>query len=320
MNRAESEQVWVGIDVSKARLDVAVKPLKQHWSETNDPEGITQLISKLTAVHPELVVMEATGGHEALAAACLAQAHLPVAVVNARQVRDFARAQGRLAKTDRIDCGVIADFGAAIRPEVRALPDEQAQQLQATLARRRQIIDMLVAEKNRLPLTHTHIQPRLKEHIAWLEEELASLDEQLRTLLKQSPLWREKDKLLRSVPGVGPVLSTTLLAELSELGKLDRKRIAALVGVAPYNCDSGKLKGKRKIWGGRASVRTVLYMATLSAKRHNPVIRAFYERLIAAGKLKKVALVACMRKLLTILNSMIRHNRAWQPDYLATAA
>ena len=317
MSTLDSEQLWVGIDVSKARLDIAVKPLSRRWSETNDPEGITLLVEKLTPMRPSLIVMEATGGYEALAALCLAQAGLPVAVVNPRQVRDFARAQGRLAKSDRIDCGVLADFGRAMRPEVRALPDEQAQQLQAVLVRRRQVVEMLVAEKNRLLLAHARIQPCLKEHIAWLEQQLADLDHQLRKLLQQSPIWRENDKLLRSVPGVGPVMSTTLVAELPELGQLDRKQIAALVGVAPFNCDSGNQQGKRRIWGGRASVRTALYMATLSAKRYNPVIRVFYERLIAAGKLPKVALVACMRKLLTILNAMIRYQRAWQPSQAA---
>lgn len=320
MTTVESEQVWVGIDVSKARLDVAVRPTGHRWSETNDTEGIGQLIAKLTPLHPTLIVMEATGGYEALSALCIAQAGLPVAVVNARQVRDFARAQGRLAKSDRLDCGVLADFGRAMRPEVRALPDEQAQQLQAILARRRQVVDMLVAEKNRLSQAHARVSPSISEHIAWLETELADLNDQLRTMLQQSPLWRENDKLLRSVPGVGPVLSTTLLAELPELGKLDRKKIAALVGVAPFNCDSGKQQGQRRIWGGRASVRTALYMGALSAKRFNPVIRAFYERLISAGKRPKVALVACMRKLLTMLNAMIRDRRSWQSNYALAAA
>lgn len=246
-------------------------------------------------------------------AAALAAGQLPVAVINPRQARDFAKSLGKLAKTDRIDAAILARFAEAIRPEPRLLPDEQTQQLQALLARRRQLIDMLIAEKNRLYLAHRRVKPRLQEHITWLEQELEELDKDLQDQIKASPLWREKENLLRSVPGVGPVTATTLLAELGELGQLNRKEIAALVGVAPFNCDSGKMHGRRAIWGGRASVRTTLYMATLSAIRFNPIIRAHFEHLQKEGKVFKVALVACMRKLLTILNAMVCSGVAWKP-------
>jgi len=308
----ENTKVYVGIDVSKAHLDVSVGTHQASWQVENNLVGIGELVEKLSEVRPALIVLEATGGYEMAAAGALALAKLPVAVVNPRQVRDFAKSLGRLAKTDRIDALVLARFGEAVQPEPRALADAQTQQLQAILGRRRQLIEMLVAENNRLHLVHKDVLVNLKDHIAWLEQSLDNLDKDLQDLLKNSPIWHEKDDLLRSVPGVGRVLSTTLLAELPELGTLNRKKIAALVGVAPYNCDSGKMHGKRAIWGGRASIRSVLYMATLSATRCNPVIRAFYERLIQAGKEAKVALVACMRKLLTILNAMMRNQKHWE--------
>lgn len=313
----ENTKVYIGIDVSKAHLDVSVGPNQANWQVENNLAGIEELVQKLGGVSPALIVLEATGGYEMAAAGALALAKLPVAVVNPRQVRDFAKSLGRLAKTDHIDAQVLARFGEAVKPEPRALADAQTQQLQAILGRRRQLIEMLVAEDNRLRLVHKDVLVNLKDHIAWLEQSLSDLDKDLQDLLKNSPIWREKDDLLRSVPGVGRVLSTTLLAELPELGTLNRKKIAALVGVAPYNCDSGKMHGKRAIWGGRASIRSVLYMATLSATRCNPVIRTFYARLIQAGKEAKVALVACMRKLLTILNAMMHTQKHWEPALAA---
>jgi transposase len=318
MTEIKVAKVYVGIDVSKAHLDVSVGSDPASWQVENNLEGIEKLVQKLSQVRPDLIVLEATGGYEMAAAGALALAKLPVAVVNPRQVRDFAKSLGRLAKTDRIDAQVLARFGEAVKPEPRALADAQTQQLQAILGRRRQLIEMLVAEDNRLHLVHKDVLVNLKDHIAWLEQSLSDLDKDLQDLLKNSPIWREKDDLLRSVPGVGRVLSTTLLAELPELGTLNRKKVAALVGVAPYNCDSGKMHGKRAIWGGRASIRSVLYMATLSATRCNPVIRTFYERLIQAGKEAKVALVACMRKLLTILNSMMHNHKHWESALAVT--
>ena len=259
-----------------------------------------------------MVVLEATGGLELPVAAELATADIPVAVVNPRHVRDFAKAGGRLAKTDRLDAQVLAHFGLAIRPRARRLPDAETQALEAQLARRRQVVTMLTAEKNRLGTATKPVHKGIQRHIAWLEKDLAKLDDGLGDAIRQSPLWRMRDDLLKSVPGVGQVLSVTLLAELPELGTLNRRQIASLVGVAPINRDSGKMRGHRTVWGGRARVRQVLYMATLSATRSNPVIRAFYERLCAAGKAKKSALTACMRKLLVILNSIIRHGTCWE--------
>jgi transposase len=317
MSITPTAPMFIGIDVSKAHLDLAVRPSGDRWQVDNTAEGIAELVTQLSSRSPTLIVMEATGGWETQVAASLATAGLAVAVVNPRQVRDFAKSLGRLAKTDKIDALILARFAEAVRPEVRALPDAQTQQLQAVLVRRRQLIEMLVAEKNRLALTHPSMGPRLEEHIAWLEAELEELDQHLHDQLHASPLWREKEDLLRSVKGVGPVTATTLLAELPELGQLNRKQIAALVGVAPYNCDSGQMHGKRAIWGGRATVRTCLYMAALSASQHNVIIKAFYERLIQAGKKKKVALVACMRKLITILNAMVRSGKKWQPSLAA---
>ncbi len=317
MSQTAPTPVFVGIDVSKAHLDVAVRPSGERWQFDNTLEGMAPLVIQLLPLPPSLIVLEATGGWEVSVTASLAAAGLAVAVVNPRQVRDFAKSLGRLAKTDKIDAMILARFAEAVRPEVRPLPDAQTQALQAVLVRRRQLIEMLVAEKNRLSLTHATMRPRLAEHITWLETELAELDQQLHDQLQASPVWREKEDLLRSVKGVGPVTATTLLAELPELGLLNRKQIAALVGVAPFNCDSGRHQGKRAIWGGRATVRTCLYMAAMSAVQHNVVIKPFYERLMAAGKKKKVALVACMRKLLTILNAMLRSRKPWQPALAA---
>jgi transposase len=317
MTHSTSISVFVGIDVSKARLDIAVRPSEARWQVDNNDTGIAALQLKLAELEPSLIVLEATGGYETAGVAVLASVGLPVAVINPRQARDFAKSLGRLAKTDKIDALVLAHFAEAIRPEPRALPNEQTLQLQAWVVRRRQLIEMLVMEKNRLGQTHKQLRPRVKEHIDWLEKELATVDQDIRTSLRNSPVWREQEDLLRSVPGVGPVLSVTLLAELPELGQLDRKKIAALVGVAPYNCDCGQMHGRRAIWGGRATVRSALYMAALSATRFNPVIRTFYNRLIAAGKPAKVVLTACMRKLLTILNSMMRTKTLWQPQMAA---
>lgn len=307
------DKVYVGIDVAKASMDVAVHQSQQRWSFSNDDEGIGKAVCCLREVAPALIVMEATGGIELPIAAALAAAGLPVAVVNPRQVRDFARATGKLAKTDAIDAQVIAHFAAALKPTPHPLPGAQAQEFDALLTRRRQVVEMLTAEKNRLSSAPSKaVREHIKAHIGWLERELANINSDLGRRVRQSPVWREKDALLRSVPGVGPVLSFTFLADLPELGALDRKQIAALVGVAPLNQDSGTMRGKRAIWGGRATVRATLYMSALAATRYNPVIRAFYRRLCAAGKAKKVALTACMRKLLTILNAIVKHQTPWE--------
>lgn len=314
-----SEGLYVGIDVSKAQLDVAVRSTCDGWKSPNNEDGVAQLVSCLKELSPSLVVLEATGGWELSVVAALAAAGLPTAVVNPRHVRDFAKATGKLAKTDRIDAQVLAHFAEAVHPTLRPLPDAQAQELAALLARRRQVIEMLTAEKNRWGMARSSVRPGIQEHITWLERTLADLDEHLGRTLRESPVWREKEELLRSVPGVGPVLSLTLLAELPELGALGRRQVAALVGVAPLNRDSGTLRGKRTVWGGRAPVRAALYMAALVATRFNPVIRAFYQRLCAAGKPKKVALTACMHKLLTILNAMLKHRTPWQANHAATS-
>lgn len=305
-------QIFVGMDVSKAQLDIAIRP-EGRFAVANTEAGVAQLIERLKALPAGLVVLEATGGLEIPLAGALALAGVPVVVVNPRQVRDFAKATGQLAKTDAIDAEVLAWFAEAIRPEPRPLPDEQTQVLAALVVRRHQLIDMLTAEKNRLASARCPIRKNLRAHIAWLERALHQADTDLVEAMRQSPIWREKDELLRSVPGIGPVLTTTLLAMLPELGKLNHRQIAALVGVAPLNRDSGTLRGRRTCWGGRAQVRAVLYMAALTATRFNPVLRTFYRRLCAAGKAKKVALVACMRKLLTIVNAMLKHRTPWDP-------
>lgn len=307
--------LWIGIDVSKQALDVAARPSGEVWQFSNDEAGIAELVSKLEPLGVSLVVLEATGGLESPVTAALALAEIPVAVVNPRQARDFGKALGYLAKTDRIDAGILAHFGEAVRPEPRQLPSEEATNLAAVVARRRQLTEMLTMEQNRLGSAPAALRRDIREHIVWLQKRLKDSDKDIHKLLKSSPLWREKDQLLQGVPGVGPVLSATLLAMLPELGKLNRKEIAALVGVAPLNRDSGKMKGKRATWGGRSSVRDVLYMATMSAVRYNPTLKDFYERLLKAGKLKKVALVACMRKLLVILNAMLRDNAPWSASH-----
>ncbi len=306
----------VGIDVAKARLDVAVRPTGDSWQVTNDAAGVAALVARLHQLQPTLVVLEATGGYERPVTAALSAAGLAVAVVNPRQVRDFARAIGKLAKTDALDAQVLAHFAEAVRPPARPLATDHAQYLTAILLRRRQIVAMLTAEQNRLE-TAPLVRERVAAHIVWLAEELARLDGDLAEAIRDDPAWQEREALLRSVPGVGPVLATTLLAELPELGALTRHQVAALVGVAPLNCDSGTLRGKRAVWGGRGRVRATLYMATLAAARFNPVIKAFYDRLCAAGKPKKVALTACMRKLLTILNAMLARRARWQPPAVA---
>jgi transposase len=306
---------YVGIDISKSRLDVAHAPSGLAWGFANDDAGRALLVKRLGEMKPDLVVMEATGGLETSVAATLAEAGLAVAIVNPRQMRDFARAIGKLAKTDRIDAKVIARFAELVRPEPRPLPDEASRELGELMMRRRQLIEMLVAEKNRLHTVSAQMRSELSRHIEWLEEAIASLDRQIGELIKASPIWREKSDLLRSVPGVGPTVSATLLIEVPELGTLSRQEVAALVGVAPFNRDSGRYKGKRRISGGRAPARTALYMATLVATRCNSTIQPFYERLLGAGKLKKVALIACMRKLLTILNAMLKHLKAWDPAH-----
>ena len=308
----EQEGIYVGIDVAKAQVDVAVRPTGQRWVVSFDETGVGELVSQMEDLSPALVLLEASGGLELPLVAALAAAALPVVVVNPRQIRDFARATGTLAKTDALDAAVLAHFAEAVRPPVRPLRDAETQALNALAARRHQVMIMLVSEKNRLSSATIAVRPRIEAHIAWLERELDDLDEGLRQTLRQSPVWREKEDLLRAVPGVGEQLSLTLLAYLPELGTLDRRKIAALVGVAPFNRDSGTLRGKRTVWGGRARIRAVLYMGALVASRHNPVIRDFYQRLLAAGKPKKLALIACMRKLLVILNSMLKHGSPWR--------
>lgn len=305
-----STEIFVGMDVSQGCVDVAVHP-GTAFQIVQDERGIAEAVERLQALQPALIVLEATGGLEVPLAGALAAAGLPV-VINPRQVRDFARATGQLAKTDRLDAQVLARFAEAIRPPVRPVPDEQTQALAALVARRRQLIEMLTAEKNRLRLAARPIRIRVQVHITWLEKELASTHTNLTETMRESPVWREQEEVLRSVPGVGPVLTTTLFANLPELGTLTRKEVAALAGVAPFPRDSGTLKGRRTIWGGRAHVRAALYMAALVATRKNPVIRAFYQRLCQAGKAKKLALTACMRKLLTILNAMLKTGTPWR--------
>jgi transposase len=311
----EPPPVWVGIDVSKDQLDVALGVEGPAWSVSNDEPGIETLVEDLCARPCELIVLEATGGFEVPVTTALAAADLPVVVINPRQGRDFARAIGQLAKTDRIDARVLAFFAERVRPEQRRLATEEARLLDALLTRRRQILTMITAERNRQGFAPAPLKKAIEKHIRWLKRELDKVDTDLGKAIQASPVWRTRETLFQSVPGVGPVVSRTLIAELPELGHLNRKQIAALVGVAPLARDSGKHKGRRMIFGGRASVRQALYMAALVASRRNPTIRTFYQRLIASGKPPKVALTACMRKLLTILNAIARTGTRWEADY-----
>ena len=311
--------LFVGIDVSKARLDVAMRPSAEKLSVSNDEAGFQALVQRLSELRPALIVLEATGGLERNITGALGSAQLPVVVVNPRQVRDFAKATGQLAKTDRIDAEVLARFAEAVRPPLRPLRDEVSLELRALMARRRQITEMIVAESNRLSGASRSVKKRIDAHIRWLEAELGRADKDLDQAIRQSPIWHEHEDLLKSVPGIGPIISRTLLAELPELGTLNRKQIAALAGIAPFNRDSGTFRGRRGIWGGRATVRAVLYMAALVASRRNSVIREFYKRLREKGKAPKVALVACLRKLLTILNAMIKHKTRWSETFLQTS-
>jgi transposase len=307
--------MFVGVDVSKAKLDVAFRPEGESFGVDNDESGTAECVRRLRELRPQLVVVEATGGFETAFVAAAAVAALPVVVVNPKQVRHFAKAVGRLAKTDSIDALVIAQFAEAVRPELRPIADEASERLSALLSRRRQVLEMIVAEKNRLASTREkQVRQRITYHLHFLKQELGELDDDLDGEIRASPAWREKEDLLRSVPGVGPVVARTLMAELPELGQLDRKRIAALVGVAPMNNDSGTLRGQRRIQGGRARVRTALYMAAVVGSRFNPRLKSFYEVLRANGKSAKVALIACARKLLVILNALVRDGQRWNPE------
>ena len=315
------DAMYVGIDVAKAQLDVAIDGSSARTQVANDDRGILQLVQHWQRTPPTLVVVEATGGYELAVVGALGASGIPVVVVNPRQVRDFARATGQLAKTDRIDAQVLARFAARVQPEVRPLATETQTALEAVVSRRRQLREMLTAEQTRLALPGPRaVRQSLRKHIAYLEREVHATDHDLGELIKASPVWREADDLLQSVPGIGDVTARTLIAGLPELGTLDRRAIAKLVGIAPLNHDSGQLRGRRAIWGGRAEIRHVLYMAALVAARRNPVIRAFYQRLRQAGKPAKVALVACMRKLLTILNTILKTKRPWQPNLAPTSA
>jgi len=308
------EHTFVGADIAKDQVDVHIRPTDERVQFSRDEAGLAGLVARLQHLGPRLVVLEATGGYEILAAA-LASAGVPVAVVNPRQIRDFARATGQLAKTDALDAQIMARFAEVVQPAVRPLPTAAAQALGDLVARRRQLIEMLGAERNRHQQARDpQLQRRIATHVRWLTKALAALDTDLDDTIRSSPIWRERDNLLQSVPGIGDVTAYTLLADLPELGRLDRRKIAALVGVAPLNRDSGHWRGRRTIAGGRPAVRRVLYMATLTAVRFNPVIAHFYQRLTAAGRPKKVALTAAMRKLLTILNAMLRDQRPWQPQ------
>ena len=306
-----NSEAYIGVDVSKDLLDVKVLPSEQTQQFPNDDPGVKKFASFAKKMDPQLIVFESTGGLEMLAVSSLIENNMPVVVINPRQIRDFAKATGKLAKTDSIDADTIARFARDIRPEVRPMKDEHAQLLSALNARRRQIVDMLVAEKNRLYSAPKPNIKNIQKHIQYLERTLADINKDINKTIKKSPTWRENDRILQSFKGVGPVVSATLLCDLPELGTLNRKKIATLVGVAPLNCDSGRYRGKRRIKGGRANVRRKLYMAAVASIRHNPAIKDFYDKLIDAGKPPKLALTACMRKILTILNAMMKNRTYW---------
>lgn len=309
--QTNTDGLYIGIDVSKSHLDVDGYPESHRSQFGNDAAGHQNLAAKLQSLQPRWIVVEATGGLEVELVSVLATAGLPVAVINPRQARDFAKAIGVLAKTDQVDAAVLARFGEAVKPALRPVKDGELRQLEDVLTRRRQLVDMVTAEQNRKLQASAVIAKEIDEHIDWLKQRIKGADGDLGRAIKASPIWHAKANLLASIPGVGMVTVTTMLAELPELGSLNRREISALVGVCPYNRDSGKMRGKRRIWGGRACVRSVLYMATLVGIRFNPVLKAAYERLLAAGKLKKVAIVACMRKLLVTMNAMLRDGTTW---------
>lgn len=311
----KTQPIFVGIDVSKDRLDTFVRPQETFFSEPYTEQGVRELVKRVTELKPQLLLLEATGGYETQIAAALAHAKLPVVLINPRQVRDFAKATGKLAKTDRIDAMVLAHFAEALRPEPRLLPDQDQKELASLMSRRCQIVEMIVMEKNRTHTTTKIVRDRILAHLNWLQTELKDVDKQLDDFIKGNPTFQRNIEIVRSVPGVGPTLSRALISYLPELGTINRKEIAALAGVAPFNSDSGKHTGKRIIWGGRKQLRNILYMGALVGSRYNPVIRTFYRRLCAAGKLPKVALTACMRKLLTILNAMVRSNTLWGENF-----
>jgi transposase len=312
----QKNKEYVGVDVSQESLDMVAYPTGEMRSFGNDSVGIAKATTWLTEVKPAIIVMEATGGMEISLYVSLQEANLPAAVINPRQIRDFARSMGILAKTDKVDAKVLARYAATVQPEARPLPDEEAHKLRTLVTRRRQLGEMIIAETNRARATRDKpMKQRIHAHIEWLKRELANIDKDISRTIKENPVWQAKNKLLQSTPGVGPVVSATLIAELPELGILNRKKIAALVGIAPFNRDSGKRQGERRIWGGRCKVRQSLYMAALSAARFNPTIQTFYRRLVDSGKEKKVALTACMHKLITILNAMLKHNSYWSCDH-----
>jgi len=310
-----TQSAFVGIDISKDRLDVFIRPQGTSFSEPYTDHGVRSLVERIVKIDPEMVLFEATGGYETQIVAALAHVKVPVVVINPRQVRDFAKATGRLAKTDHIDAQVLARFAEAIRPEPRLLADEDQKELAALMSRHCQLVEMIAMEKNRMHTTTPIVRGYLEAHISWLQTQLKNVDNHLDDFIGKSPVFQRKVEIVRSVPGVGPALSKALVSYLPELGTITRQEIAALVGVAPFNSDSGKRKGKRIIWGGRKHVRSILYMGALVATKYNPAIRAFYQRLLAAGKLKKVALTACMRKMLTILNAMVRTGTPWRENF-----
>jgi transposase len=310
----EQQSQWVGIDVSKASLDVYLRPSGKQFQVTNQANGIVELIGQLQAFKIRQVILEASGGLELEAAQALQEQGFAISIINPRQGRDFAKASGKLAKTDRIDAAVLAHFGEAMQPAITVLSSVNEQALQEAVTRRRQLVEILTAEKNRQSSLRGKMRQSVEDHLEWLEERIRELDREIEELSQSQAEWRSRITILKSVPGIGNVIATTLVASLPELGQVSDKRISALVGVAPFNRDSGKYRGSRTIWGGRSSVRAVLYMGTLVAVQHNPVLKAFYARLLAQGKAKKVALTACMHKLLRILNAMIRDGKTWQPS------
>ena len=309
---------FIGIDISKDHLDIADSTTQNTWRTSNDETGIANLTKRLSTPAPTLIVLEATGGLETPLASALAADRLPVVVVNPRQVRDFAKATGQLAKTDTLDAKVLARFAAAVRPEMRQIKDQETRELAALVTRRRQLVEMLSTEKTRLKQVSKPIRQNVETHITWLKKQIREMDQDLSKTLKRSSVWRENDQIIQSVPGAGPILSINLLANVPELGTLNRRQIAALIGLAPLNRDSGTFRGRRCIWGGRAGVRSTLYMATVTAMQYNPVIRSFYQRLTEKGKPFKVAITACMRKLLTIINTMVKTKTRWNENLIPT--